>query len=84
MADAFRIGITHDFLDPRTGRPFVGFDLLNDVPGIEYEIMPELKAVVTPDQIKDYDGVISMAPRWTHDSFRGIERLTVIGRLGVG
>jgi len=86
MADVFRIGITRDVLKPNSGELFtdLGLSMLDGLPGIEYEVFPEYKPVVTPDQIKDYDGIISLAPRYTRDSFRGVERLSVIGRLGVG
>ena len=86
MADAFRIGITRDVLKPNSTELFtdLGLEMLDGIPGVEYEIFPENKAVVTPDQIKDYDGVISLAPRYTRDTFGGVERLAVIGRLGVG
>jgi phosphoglycerate dehydrogenase-like enzyme len=62
----------------------IGLSLLDEVPDIEYEFMDELSPVVTPDQIRDYDGVISLRPKYTPESFRGIERLTAIGRFGVG
>jgi len=82
----FRIGLTRDFLSEQGELVFkdIGLGLLDEVPDIEYEFMKELLPAVTPDQIRDYDGVISLRPKYTPESFKGVERLTVIGRFGVG
>ena len=86
MAEKFRIGITRDLLNEK-GEPLapdVGLSLLDDAPHVEYEFFKEHRNPVTPDQLRDLDGVMSLAPRYTRESFEGVERLTVIGRFGVG
>jgi phosphoglycerate dehydrogenase-like enzyme len=84
--EKFRIGLTRDFLSEQGELVFgdIGLNLLDEVPDTEYEFMEQLLPVVMPDQIRDYDGVISLKPRYTPESFRGVERLTAIGRFGVG
>lgn len=84
--EKFRIGLTRDFLSEQGELVFrdIGLSLLDEVPDVEYEFIEELSPVVTPDQIRDYDGVISLRPRYTPESFKGVERLTAIGRFGVG
>jgi phosphoglycerate dehydrogenase-like enzyme len=82
----FRIGLTRDFLSEKGELVYkeIGLKLLDEISDIEYEFMKEYRSEVTPDQIKDYDGVISLKPEYTHESFKGVERLTAIGRFGVG
>ncbi|NEU32023.1 dehydrogenase [bacterium LRH843] len=81
----FKIGLTRDFLNPDGElNADIGLELLDGHPNIEYEFMDEFKTVITPDQIKDYDAVISLYPAYTKDSFKGVERLTAIARAGVG
>ena len=84
--EKFRIGLTKDFLSEKGELVYkdIGLKLLDDIPDIEYEFMAEFHPEVTPDQIKDYDGVISLKPKYTHETFKGVERLTAIGRFGVG
>ncbi len=82
----FRIGLTKDFLSEKGELVFkdIGLSLLDKALDVEYEFMEELLPVVTPEQIKDYDGVISLKPKYTPETFKGVDRLTAIGRFGVG
>lgn len=84
--EKFRIGLTRDFLSEKGELVYkdIGLSLLDEIQDIEYEFMKEYSPVVMPDQIRDYDGVISLRPKYTQESFKGITRLTAIGRFGVG
>jgi len=84
--EKFRIGLTRDFLSEQGELVYkeMGLSLLDEVPDIEYEFMEKLSPVVTSEQIRDYDGVISLKPKYTPESFEGVGRLTAIGRFGVG
>ena len=86
MADKFRVGLTRDFLTPEGELAVrdIGLHLLDDDPKIEYEFFPELHSEVSPDQIKDYDAVIAYVVNWTAESFKGVERLALLVRFGVG
>ena len=86
MAERFRVGITRDFLTPEGKLAFrdIGLGLLDENPKIEYEFFPELRSEVTPDQIENYDAVIAYLVNWTAESFRGVERLALLARFGVG
>lgn len=86
MAQKFRIGITRDFLSPDGKLVFkdIGLSLLDGAEHVEYEFFPELHRPVKPEQLRDYDGVMSLGPRYTSESFAGADRLIAIGRFGVG
>jgi D-3-phosphoglycerate dehydrogenase len=85
VTGALRVGISADFGTTAQGllEPVLA-ERFDPTPGLEYEFMAELKDEVTPDQIRDYDAVITLHPRYTADSLRGAERLAVIARWGVG
>ena len=82
----FRVGFSADFRDERGSLifPDIGLSLLDNVPGLSYDFIPEYRAEYTPAQLQDYDVVISLKPRVTADSLIGVERLCAIGRCGVG
>src|SRR6185312_1026271 len=82
----FRVGFSADFRDERGSLifPDIGLSLLDNVPGLTYEFMPEYRAEYTPAQLQNYDVVISLKPRVTPESLVGVERLCAIGRCGVG
>ena len=82
----FRVGLSADFLDEQRRMifPDIGLNLLAKVPGLEYEFLPAYRPVYEPEQISNYDVLISLKPRVTAESLRGVERLCAIGRCGVG
>ncbi len=86
MNEKFRIGLTRDFLSEKGTLVFkdIGLSVLDAEPRIEYEFLDEYKREVAPEQIQGYDGIISLAPRFTRATFEGADRLTAIGRFGVG
>ncbi len=83
--DSFRVGISADFVgeDGTLVFPDIGLSLLDGV-GITYEFLPEYRAEYAPQQLRDYDVLISLKPRVTVDSLKCAERLCAIGRCGVG
>jgi phosphoglycerate dehydrogenase-like enzyme len=83
---AFKVGFSADFLDEQRHLifPDIGLSLLATEPGISYEFLAENHAEYVPIQLTDYDVLITMKPRVTADSLRGVERLCAIGRCGVG
>jgi phosphoglycerate dehydrogenase-like enzyme len=85
VSSKFRVGISADFKTAAEGllEPVLA-ERLDPQPELEYEFMAEFKEEVTPDQIRDYDAVITLQPRYTADSLRGVERLAVMARWGVG
>ena len=82
----FHVGLTRDFLDDDGRLVFkdIALDLLDAEPGVTYAFFDEHREVVTPDQIADFDAVISYLPQWTQASFEGADRLTLLARFGVG
>jgi len=87
MGKKARLGFTRDFLD-KDGKfilPGSGLKLLEEMPEVEYKVFPEFLPEVTPEQIQDFDMVISRSlPRWTERSFTGNNQLLSIHRCGVG
>jgi D-3-phosphoglycerate dehydrogenase len=82
----FRVGFSADFLDENGSLlfPDIGLSLLDDAPGLSYEFLKDFRAEYVPEQLHDFDVVISLKPRVTADSLDGVERLCAIGRCGVG
>jgi phosphoglycerate dehydrogenase-like enzyme len=85
-SDSFRVGISADFLDERGSLifPDIGLSLLEGVPGLSYEFVREYRPAYVPEQLDDFDVVISLKPRVMADSLKGVHRLCAIGRCGVG
>lgn len=84
--DPFLVGFSKDFLDEQGALVFpdIGLSLLEGATGLSHEFLAEYRAEYAPEQLRDYDVVISLKPRVTADSLKGVERLSAIGRCGVG
>lgn len=84
MAEPFRIAITNDFRTTASGllEPILA-ELLDPYPFIEREFLPET-GHIKPEQIRDFDAIITLHPRFDAHSFTGVDRLTIIARWGVG
>lgn len=82
----FRIGFSADFRreDGSPAFPDIGLSLLDGVSGITYDFLSEYRAEYVPEQLADYDVLISLKPRFTAQSLEGVSRLCAIGRCGVG
>jgi phosphoglycerate dehydrogenase-like enzyme len=81
-----RIGITKDFFDEK-GKlwiPGPGLKLFDNIPNIEYEMIPEFKKEITPDQIEGFDMVATFRPLWTKQSLAGNSQIISAHRGGVG
>src|SRR3984957_18897254 len=86
ISNTFRVGLSADFCDD-AGKPVfsdVGFSLLDNVPRISHQFVAEYRAEYAPEQLADYDVLISLKPKVTAQSLQGISRLCAIGRCGVG
>jgi len=84
--NSFRVGFSNDFLDKHGCPVFpdIGLALLDQVPGLTYDFMTEYCGEYLPEQLHDYDVVVSLKPRVTAASLVRIQRLCAIGRCGVG
>jgi len=63
--NSFRVGFSNDFLD-KHGRlvfPDIGLALLDQAPGLTYDFMTEYRGEYVPEQLHDYDVVVSLKPR---------------------
>ena len=84
--EPFRVGFSADFRrdDGALAFPDIGVSLLEGVDRLAYEFIREYRAEYTPEQVADYDVLISLKPRITAHSLEGVTRLCAIGRCGVG
>ena len=82
----FCVGFSADFRqkDGSLAFPDIGMSLLEGVQGLSYDFVREYRAEYTPDQLADYDVLISLKPRVTARSLEGVTRLCAFGRCGVG
>lgn len=86
MKPIFKVGLTPDFytdakgyFERATGEQF------DPIPNLEMTTIPLRKGdVATPEALDLYDGIVALSMRITADSLRGIERLAVVARWGVG
>jgi len=83
---AFRVGLSADFCDEqgRLAFPDIGLAMLDGSPGLSHEFLSSYRAEYSPDQMAEFDVLISLKPRVTAQSLEGISRLCAIGRCGVG
>lgn len=86
MGRKVRIGLTRDLFDkdwkPLTPGP--GLKLLDEMPQVEYEIFQEYLPEATPEQIRGFDMVTTLKPRWTQQTLAGNNQLLSVHRSGVG
>jgi phosphoglycerate dehydrogenase-like enzyme len=84
--EQFRIGFSGDFQDERGQLifPDIGLHLLDGDVRLTHEFIAEYRPIYHSDQLAQYDVVISLKPRVTAESLQQVERLTAIGRFGVG
>jgi phosphoglycerate dehydrogenase-like enzyme len=82
----FRVGLSADFCDDHGQLifPDIGLSVFAGVPRLLHEFLPGYQAEYSPSQLTDYDVLISLKPKVTAQSLRGITRLCAIGRCGVG
>lgn len=86
MSRKVRIGLTRDILD-KDGKfimPGPGLKLLDEMPGVEYEVFPKLLPEVSPEQIRGFDTVITVMPKWTQRTTNANDQLLAVHRTGVG
>jgi phosphoglycerate dehydrogenase-like enzyme len=85
-SDQFRVGITPDFYTDAKGY-FEGpvQDVFGGVPWIEVVPMPpQPKATATPEALEQFDAIMNLAVHVTANSLKGVKRLAIVARWGVG
>lgn len=86
MSDRFSVGFTCDFLAPDGTQTYrdIGLDLLRSDPSVAFRFMERHPMHLAPEHLHGLDAVVSMAPRWTRESLKGVDRLALVARFGVG
>ena len=82
----FRVGVTPDFYVDAKGRfESVLEDKMTGVPGIEFSPMPDQPGKVgAPEALNEFDALFALALKITANSVKGVDRLALIARWGVG
>ncbi len=81
-----RCALTADFLNPNGRLVYrdIGLSVLDEA-GISHAFFSEHTPEVSPQQLREFDAVISLAPKYTIASLReAADRLLTIVRFGVG
>lgn len=85
MSNVFRVGLTPDYLvNDKLAFKDVGLDLLDAESNIEYKYINKTLPYTPPEAIAELDGLIALGGRYTKETFKGSERLTILARHGVG
>lgn len=85
-SDTFRVGITPDFYTDAKGY-FEGpvQEVFGGVPWIECGPMPPQPGnIATPEALNQFDAIVNLALRMPPQSLRGVDRLAIVARCGVG
>jgi phosphoglycerate dehydrogenase-like enzyme len=86
VGDGIRIGIGSDLVS-RDGASLVSAAVeahLAPVDGLSWETFGAPRAELAPEDVRDFDAVITLWQRFTPRTFDGVERLATIARWGVG
>ncbi len=86
MKDKFCVGITPDFYTDAKGY-FEGpvQEVFGDAPLVDVGRMPpQPDNIGTPEALNQYDAIVNLAMHVTPQSLRGVERLAIVARWGVG
>jgi len=86
MSQAFRVGLTRDFLKPdgTMSMPDIGLSMLDEADGVEWEFLAKDEQELSVENVRDYDALIVLAPRVTAPMLEGTEKLAIVARFGVG
>jgi len=86
MSHMFRVGISPDFYTDAKGRFEAALEAkLAGVEGLSFEAMPpQPDKTAAPGALNEYDALFSLGMKITRDSLRGVERLALVARWGVG
>ncbi|MBZ2179322.1 MAG: 2-hydroxyacid dehydrogenase [Acidobacteriota bacterium] len=81
----FRVGVTPDFYIDAKGRFEQVVEAKFAVPNLEWEAMPEMPGNhATPEVLNRYDAVFALSTKIDAASLRGVDRLAIVARWGVG
>lgn len=86
QAGTFRVGITPDFYVDAKGKfEAVLEEKFGDVPRLEFSPMPDQPGKIgTPGALDQFDALFSLGLKIDAESLKGVERLALIARWGVG
>src|ERR1700689_202484 len=82
----FKVALSADFLDENRKPifPDIGLSTLDAEPVIDHKFVADYQPDYVPSQLTGVDVLIPLKPRVTAASLQGLDRLTAVGRCGVG
>lgn len=82
----YRVGLTRDFVrdDGSLAFPDIGLDAFDANPHLTWEYLPEPAAELRREDADRFDALLVLQPKVSRDTVRGVERLKVVARFGVG
>jgi len=86
MGRKVRVGITRNLFD-NDGKfftPGLGLRLIDDMPNVEWEMIPEILPQITAEQIRGFDIVINLLCKLTQESLMGNSQLISVHCNSVG
>jgi D-3-phosphoglycerate dehydrogenase len=85
QASEFRLGITRDCLMPDGDRANFDERAFAVLEGLDWEFLPQFAEQITPDDVANYDAIVSLRPALTAASLTGTQhRLKLLARFGAG
>jgi phosphoglycerate dehydrogenase-like enzyme len=86
MKNIFRLGMSPDFYTDAKGKFEQVFEeQMRSAAGVEYGPMPPQPGkLATPEALNQFDAICSLALKITPESLRGVDRLALVARWGVG
>jgi phosphoglycerate dehydrogenase-like enzyme len=86
VTSLFRVGISHDFSIDAKGKYEAQLQqVLGSQTHIETELMPPCEDDrPTMEQLDQYDGILALATRLDEGNLKGLKRLGIVARWGVG
>ncbi len=82
---SFKVGLSPDWADWARDTFHIALaEVLEPLPGLSHEVMPEIEGAATPEILDRYDAIIAFAYRFPEKAVRNLHRLSCIARWGVG
>jgi len=81
--ERFRVGVTHDVRGPDDA-PVYDLELLERDLLVRWEYLPAGSNELAPEHVAGYDALVVWGSTITAATFEGVDRLSLVARLGVG
>ena len=84
-SETFRVGFTADLVgDTKRSGENAAAQILDPLPNLEWDVLPDTGGVADPEIIDRYDALIVLGYDFPPEAFVGVKRLACLARWGVG